>query len=65
MAKELRGLLYAASVGVETIDASFGGALPARQLKIILAWNEIHRDELRQNWELARDNMRLNSIDPL
>ncbi|WP_367995976.1 DUF4160 domain-containing protein [uncultured Adlercreutzia sp.] len=42
-----------------------GGALPARQLKIILAWNEIHRDELMQNWELARDNMRLNSIDPL
>ena len=25
MAKELRGLLYAASVGIETIDASFGG----------------------------------------
>ena len=65
MAKELRGLLYAASVDVETIDASFGGTLPARQLKIILAWNEIHRDELMQNWELARDNMRLNSIDPL
>ncbi|WP_302384104.1 DUF4160 domain-containing protein [uncultured Adlercreutzia sp.] len=65
MAKELRDLLYAASVDVETIDASFGGALPARQLKIILAWNEIHRDELMQNWELARDNMPLNSIDPL
>lgn len=65
MAKELRDLLYAASVDVETIDASFGGAPPARQLKIILAWNEIHRDELMQNWELARDNMPLNSIDPL
>ena len=25
MAKELRDLLYAASVDVETIDASFGG----------------------------------------
>lgn len=31
MAKELRGLLYAASVGVETIDASFGGGGTAGQ----------------------------------
>lgn len=41
------------------------GALPARQLKLILAWNELHRDELMQNWELAREGMSLNSIDPL
>ena len=31
------------------------GALPARQLKLILAWCELHRDELMQNWELSRD----------
>lgn len=41
------------------------GALPARQLKLILAWNELHREELMQNWELAREGMPLNSIDPL
>lgn len=41
------------------------GALPARQMKILLAWNEIHRDELMQNWELARDSKPLTSIDPL
>ena len=31
------------------------GALPARQLKLILAWCELHRDELMQNWELSKD----------
>ena len=41
------------------------GQLPARQLKLILAWNEIHRDELMQNWELAKENEPLNKIAPL
>ena len=41
------------------------GALPRRQLKIVLAWAEIHKDELMQNWELAKDNKPLNRINPL
>ena len=41
------------------------GMFPTRQLKIILAWNEIHRDELMQNWELAKNQQPLNSIDPI
>ena len=41
------------------------GALPGRQLKLILAWCELHRDELMQNWELARDAKPLNRINPL
>lgn len=41
------------------------GALSARQLKLVLAWCELHRDELMQNWELARDAKPLNRIDPL
>lgn len=41
------------------------GALPARQLKLVLAWNELHKDELMQNWELAKKSERLNKIDPL
>ena len=41
------------------------GALPNRQLKLILAWCELHRDELMQNWELAKDNQPLNKIAPL
>nr|WP_322354607.1 DUF4160 domain-containing protein [Paratractidigestivibacter sp.] len=41
------------------------GALPARQLKLVLAWNELHRDELMQNWELAKEQKPLNQIKPL
>lgn len=41
------------------------GMLPKRQLKLVLAWAELHKDELMQNWELARSNERLNKIAPL
>lgn len=41
------------------------GALPKRQLKLVLAWTELHRDELMQNWELARNHEPLYKIAPL
>ena len=41
------------------------GALPSRQLKLVLAWCVIHQDELMQNWELAKDGKPLNKINPL
>lgn len=41
------------------------GALPARQLKLVLAWNELHQDELMQNWELAKQAQALLQIAPL
>ena len=41
------------------------GAFPSRQLKFVLAWTEIHKDELMQNWELAKDDLPLNKIAPL
>ena len=41
------------------------GALPSRQLKLILAWCVIHQDELMQNWELSKDGKPLNRINPL
>ena len=40
-------------------------ALPKRQLKLVLAWAELHKDELMQNWELSRNNDALNRIEPL
>lgn len=43
----------------------FRGGLPNRQLKYVLAWTELHRDELMQNWELARDGSPLNAVAPL
>ncbi|MBQ6863114.1 MAG: DUF4160 domain-containing protein [Clostridia bacterium] len=41
------------------------GFLPSRQLKLVLAWCEIHRDELMQNWELSANGQPMNSIAPL
>lgn len=43
----------------------FKGSLPNRQLKLILAWCEIHRDELMQNWELSKQELPMNRINPL
>ncbi|MCL2138164.1 MAG: DUF4160 domain-containing protein [Treponema sp.] len=41
------------------------GYLPNKQLKLALAWCEIHKDELMQNWELAKSGQPLNAINPL
>ena len=40
-------------------------ALPKRQLKLVLAWAELHKDELMQNWELAQSTGELIEIQPL
>ena len=41
------------------------GVLPARQLKLVLAWCEIHKDELIQNWNSAQQNGEITKIGPL
>ena len=41
------------------------GYLPRRQLRLVLAWAELHADELMQNWELARAGQPLRSIQGL
>ena len=40
-------------------------ALPKRQLKLVLAWAELHKDELMQNWELVVANKMPVEIRPL
>ena len=41
------------------------GVFPFRQLKLVLAWCEIHRDELMKNWECGQSHDHLEKIDPL
>ena len=41
------------------------GAMPKRQIKMIVAWAEIHHDELLANWELAMTEQPLYKIAPL
>ena len=41
------------------------GKMPVNKLRLILAWCEIHKDELLHNWELASKKMDLRDIAPL
>lgn len=41
------------------------GALPSKQLKLVLAWCVLHQDELMDNWERAGNDESLLSIPPL
>ncbi len=46
---------------VEVIDSN----LENRQLRLILAWAELHQSELLENWHRARLGERMSSIEPL
>ena len=41
------------------------GNLPNRQLKFVLAWAELHKEALMENWRRAQKNLPLQSIAPL
>lgn len=41
------------------------GSIPARQLKLVLAWCELHKDELIKNWEAAQKHNDISKIEPL
>lgn len=41
------------------------GSIPKNKMKLVLAWMEIHRDELSANWKLAADGQQIFKIDPL
>jgi hypothetical protein len=41
------------------------GQLPARQMKLLQAWIELHRDELMADWHLASTGQTPYKIDPL
>ena len=46
---------------LEAIDSTLG----RRQLRFVLAWAELHQQELLENWRLARAGETLHEIDPL
>jgi len=51
-------------INIHTL-AVFHGGLPARALGLVVEWASLHQDELRQDWELARKQVRLEKIEPL
>ena len=53
-----------AIIEIETLEV-YRGELPRRALAMVLEWATIHRDDLRDNWRLARDGHQLKPIVPL
>ena len=41
------------------------GSLPKKQLRLVLAWAELHQDELLANWDLAMNSELPFKIEPL
>lgn len=55
---------YKASIKI--LDGEIiNGTLPSRQLKLVLAWIEIHKDELLANWELCQNGEVPFKVEPL
>jgi hypothetical protein len=41
------------------------GSLPRNKEKLVLAWIEIHKEDLMADWQLASDGRQIFKIDPL
>ena len=41
------------------------GSIPKSKMKLLLAWVELHQDELMADWELAVSGQQPFKIDPL
>jgi hypothetical protein len=49
---------------IDTIEV-MRGELPRRAHAMVLEWTALHRMELRDNWEMARQGLPLNPVAPL
>jgi hypothetical protein len=55
---------FEASIGIEDGE-TLAGKLPRKQLRLVQAWIELHRDELLADWELASSGEQPYKIAPL
>ncbi|MFZ4402747.1 MAG: DUF4160 domain-containing protein [Pseudobdellovibrionaceae bacterium] len=55
---------FKALISIEEV-AVIRGLFPAKKLSLVLAWCEIHKEELIQNWNAAQANKQINKILPL
>jgi hypothetical protein len=53
-----------ASIDIESL-AVIAGELPPRARRLVAEWARAHQDELRDNWQRARNHQPLMSIAPL
>ena len=52
-------------ITVRIADGVVDGRFPRRALNLVLEWYNLHRAELIEDWELARERKPLRRIDPL
>lgn len=55
---------YSATIEIKTCKV-LEGELPPKQLRLVLAWIEIHCDELIGNWILCQNGEKPFPIEPL
>ena len=55
---------FEALIEIETLSV-FRGSLPRRALALVLEWAALHRTELREDWQHARNGETLNAIQAL
>jgi hypothetical protein len=55
---------FEASIGIGDSEV-LAGELPRKQLRLVQAWVELHRDELMADWELAVSGENPYKIAPL
>ena len=53
-----------AKIRIDTLEV-MDSTLARRQLRLVLAWAELHQDELIANWRRARAGDTLQAIEPL
>jgi hypothetical protein len=53
-----------ALIEIETLTI-LEGRLPPRALGLVVEWAVVHREQLLENWELARRQASLRKIEPL
>ncbi len=53
-----------ATIAIETLEV-IEGELPNRALRLLREWAMMHREELREDWQLCRTNTVPTKIEPL
>ena len=53
-----------AIIGIESCEL-IEGNIPAKQLRLAVAWIEIHRDDLLADWRLCQNGEKPFTIEPL
>lgn len=57
---------YGGAKVVVTFDGEvLEGSIPKGKMKLLIAWMEIHKDELEANWELLKAGEGFFKIEPL